>query len=109
MHKCGEERRRLAAEWAEFFAQQKLSKERAEREVERALQADAQREGTLISLAKVEPGRQPALSLQPSRLLLPQARQLSTGHSNSNPNSDNSSAVLLLHAHAQSPHHIPMT
>ncbi|CAK6438536.1 unnamed protein product [Pipistrellus nathusii] len=52
MHKCGEERRRLAAEWAEFFAQQKLSKERAEREVERALQADAQREGTLISLAK---------------------------------------------------------
>ncbi|XP_045428068.1 fas-binding factor 1 isoform X3 [Pipistrellus kuhlii] len=52
MHKCGEERRRLAAEWAEFFAQQKLSKERAEREAERALQADAQREGTLISLAK---------------------------------------------------------
>lgn len=52
MHKCGEERRRLAAEWAEFFAQQKLSKERAEREVERALQVDAQREGTLISLAK---------------------------------------------------------
>ena len=25
MHKCGEERRRLAAEWAEFYAQQKLS------------------------------------------------------------------------------------
>ncbi|XP_054987584.1 fas-binding factor 1 isoform X4 [Sorex araneus] len=53
MHKCGEERRRLAAEWAEFFAQQKLSKERAEREVERALQVDSQREGTLLSLAKV--------------------------------------------------------
>ncbi|XP_061000768.1 fas-binding factor 1 isoform X1 [Dama dama] len=52
MHKCGEERRRLAAEWAEFFAQQKLSKERAEREAERALQVDAQREGTLVSLAK---------------------------------------------------------
>ncbi|XP_065764648.1 fas-binding factor 1 isoform X3 [Muntiacus reevesi] len=52
MHKCGEERRRLAAEWAEFFEQQKLSKERAEREAERALQLDAQREGTLISLAK---------------------------------------------------------
>nr|XP_045014394.1 fas-binding factor 1 isoform X2 [Jaculus jaculus] len=52
MHKCGEERRRLAAEWAEYFTQQKLSKERAEREVERALQADAQREGTLLSLAK---------------------------------------------------------
>ncbi|XP_047562539.1 fas-binding factor 1 isoform X2 [Lutra lutra] len=52
MHKCGEERRRLAAEWAEFYAQQKLSKERAEREVERALQVDAQREGTLVTLAK---------------------------------------------------------
>ncbi|XP_023387482.1 fas-binding factor 1 isoform X2 [Pteropus vampyrus] len=52
MHKCGEEQRRLAAEWAEFFAQQKLSKERAEREAERALQVDAKREGTLVSLAK---------------------------------------------------------
>ncbi|XP_032472975.1 fas-binding factor 1 isoform X2 [Phocoena sinus] len=52
MHKCGEERRRLAAEWAEFCAQQKLSKERAERAVERALQVDTQREGTLVSLAK---------------------------------------------------------
>uniref|UniRef100_A0A2K6BBS1 Fas binding factor 1 n=1 Tax=Macaca nemestrina TaxID=9545 RepID=A0A2K6BBS1_MACNE len=52
MIKCGEERRRLAAEWAEFSAQQKLSKERAEREAERALQVDTQREGTLISLAK---------------------------------------------------------
>ncbi|XP_016067933.1 PREDICTED: fas-binding factor 1 [Miniopterus natalensis] len=52
MHKCGEERRRLAAEWAEFYAQQKLSKERAEREVERVLQVDTHREGTLISLAK---------------------------------------------------------
>ncbi|XP_022379007.1 fas-binding factor 1 isoform X3 [Enhydra lutris kenyoni] len=52
MHKCGEERRRLAAEWAEFYAQQKRSKERAEREVERALQADARREGTLVTLAR---------------------------------------------------------
>ncbi|XP_012588467.1 PREDICTED: fas-binding factor 1 isoform X2 [Condylura cristata] len=52
MHKCGEERRHLAAEWAEFYAQQKLSKERAEREAERAKQADSQREGTLIGLAK---------------------------------------------------------
>lgn len=56
MRKCGEEQRRLAAEWAEFFAQQKLSKERAEREAERALQADSKREGTLVSLAKVGPG-----------------------------------------------------
>uniref|UniRef100_A0A8C5YBX7 Fas binding factor 1 n=1 Tax=Microcebus murinus TaxID=30608 RepID=A0A8C5YBX7_MICMU len=52
MRKCGEERRRLAAEWAEFFAQQQLSKERAERQVERALQVDTQRESTLVSLAK---------------------------------------------------------
>ncbi|KAM5216492.1 fas-binding factor 1 isoform 1-T2 [Hipposideros larvatus] len=52
MHKCGEEQRRLAAEWAEFSAQQKLSKERAEREAERALQVDTQREGILVSLAK---------------------------------------------------------
>lgn len=55
MQKCGEERRRLAAEWAEFFTQQKLSKERAEREAERALQVDTRREGTLLSLAKVGP------------------------------------------------------
>ncbi|XP_036051674.1 LOW QUALITY PROTEIN: fas-binding factor 1 [Onychomys torridus] len=52
MHKCGEERRRLAAEWAEYFTQQKLSKERAEREAERAMHADSQREGTIISLTK---------------------------------------------------------
>ncbi|XP_049996302.1 fas-binding factor 1 isoform X2 [Alexandromys fortis] len=52
MNKCGEERRRLAAEWAEYFTQQKLSKERAEREAERALHADSQREGTIISLTK---------------------------------------------------------
>lgn len=55
MHKCGEEQRRLAVEWAEFSTQQKLSKERAEREMERALQVDTQREGTIISLAKVGP------------------------------------------------------
>ncbi|KAM8784458.1 fas-binding factor 1 [Rhynchonycteris naso] len=53
MLKCGEERRRLAAEWAEFVAQQKLSKDRAEREVERALQVDSYREDTLVNLAKV--------------------------------------------------------
>lgn len=52
MSKCAEERRRLAAEWADFFTQQKLSKEREAREVERALQADSQREGALVTLAK---------------------------------------------------------
>ncbi|XP_012658563.1 fas-binding factor 1 isoform X1 [Otolemur garnettii] len=57
MHKCGEERRRLATEWAEFFTQQQLSKERAERQVERALQVDTQRESTLVSLAKEQGGQ----------------------------------------------------
>ncbi|XP_072501848.1 fas-binding factor 1 isoform X3 [Notamacropus eugenii] len=52
MHKCAEEGRRLAAEWADFYAQQKLSKERAQREAEHVLQVDSQREGTIIRLAK---------------------------------------------------------
>lgn len=55
MSKCAEERRRLAAEWADYFTQQRLSKERAEREAERAMHADSQREGTIISLTKVGP------------------------------------------------------
>lgn len=77
MLKCGEERRRLAAEWADFSAQQKLSKERAEREAERALQVDTQREGTLVSLVKVGPrasrtvgARQPCPFLPGASLLL---------------------------------------
>ncbi|NXN12575.1 FBF1 factor, partial [Indicator maculatus] len=52
MQKCSEERRKLAAEWAEFHTQQQLSKERMERDMERALQMDSHREGTLMSLAK---------------------------------------------------------
>ncbi|NXG61876.1 FBF1 factor, partial [Hemiprocne comata] len=52
MQKCSEERRKLAAEWAEFHTQQQLSKERMERDVERARQVDSQREGTIVSLAK---------------------------------------------------------
>lgn len=70
MLKCGEERRRLAAEWAEFSTQQKLSKERAEREAERALKVDTQREGILVSLAKVGPGTTP---LPPSSALIGRA------------------------------------
>lgn len=53
MQKCSEERRKLAVEWAEFHTQQQLSKERMERDIDRALQLDSQREGTIISLAKV--------------------------------------------------------
>ncbi|XP_075626608.1 fas-binding factor 1 isoform X2 [Balearica regulorum gibbericeps] len=52
MQKCSEERRKLAAEWAEFHARQQLSKERMERDMDRALQMDSQREGTIMSLAK---------------------------------------------------------
>ncbi|XP_048820721.1 fas-binding factor 1 isoform X2 [Lagopus muta] len=52
MQKCSEERRKLAVEWAEFHTQQQLSKERMERDIDRALQLDSQREGTIISLAK---------------------------------------------------------
>lgn len=53
MQKCAEERRKLAAEWSELHTQQRLSKERTEREVDRALQIDSQREGAIMSLAKV--------------------------------------------------------
>ncbi|OXB81126.1 UNVERIFIED_CONTAM: hypothetical protein H355_005056, partial [Colinus virginianus] len=52
MQKCSEERRKLAVEWAEFHTQQQLSKERIERDIDRALQLDSQREGTIMSLAK---------------------------------------------------------
>ncbi|NXE12851.1 FBF1 factor, partial [Lophotis ruficrista] len=52
MQKCSEERRKLAVEWAEFRTQQQLSKEQVERSMDRALQMDSQREGTLLSLAK---------------------------------------------------------
>ncbi|KFV58259.1 Fas-binding factor 1, partial [Gavia stellata] len=52
MQKCSEERRKLAAEWAEFHTQQQLSKERMERDMDRALQMDSRREVTIMSLAK---------------------------------------------------------
>ncbi|KAM8945866.1 fas-binding factor 1 [Pelodytes ibericus] len=52
MKRCAEERRKLAAEWSEFHTQQKLSKERVEKEVNRALMVETQREGAIVSLAK---------------------------------------------------------
>ncbi|XP_066469876.1 fas-binding factor 1 isoform X2 [Tiliqua scincoides] len=52
MQKCAEERHKLATEWSEFHVQQRLNKERTEREVDRALQIDSQREGAIMSLAK---------------------------------------------------------
>ncbi|XP_069807856.1 fas-binding factor 1 isoform X2 [Dendropsophus ebraccatus] len=52
MTRCEEERKKLAAEWSEFHTQQKLSKERAEKDVSRAVMAESQRESAIISLAK---------------------------------------------------------
>uniref|UniRef100_A0A8B9RT89 Fas binding factor 1 n=1 Tax=Accipiter nisus TaxID=211598 RepID=A0A8B9RT89_9AVES len=52
MQKCSEERRKLAAEWAEFHTRQQLSKEWMERDMDRVLQLDSQREGTIMTLAK---------------------------------------------------------
>lgn len=53
MQHCTEERRKLAAEWAQFHTQEKQRQERAEREASKALERDAQREGSIISLAQV--------------------------------------------------------
>ncbi|KAL2101019.1 hypothetical protein ACEWY4_002780 [Coilia grayii] len=52
MQRCAEERRKLAAEWTQFHAQEKLRQERVEREASRALERDAHREGSIISLAQ---------------------------------------------------------
>uniref|UniRef100_A0A8C5R9L8 Fas binding factor 1 n=1 Tax=Leptobrachium leishanense TaxID=445787 RepID=A0A8C5R9L8_9ANUR len=52
MRRCAEERQKLAVEWSEFHTQHKLSKEQVERDANRALMLETQREGTIISLAK---------------------------------------------------------
>ncbi|CAN2391846.1 factor 1, partial [Pristimantis euphronides] len=52
MTRCEEERKKLAAEWSEFHTQHKLSKDRAEKDVSRAIMAESQRECAIISLAK---------------------------------------------------------
>ncbi|XP_040433985.1 fas-binding factor 1 homolog [Falco naumanni] len=52
MQKCSQEQRKLAAEWAEFHTQQQLRKEQMERNMDRALKMDSQREGTIMSLAE---------------------------------------------------------
>ncbi|MEQ2215529.1 hypothetical protein XENOCAPTIV_002223 [Xenoophorus captivus] len=49
MQQCTEERRKLAAEWAHFRAQEKQRQDRAEREVNSLLE---RREGSIISLAQ---------------------------------------------------------
>ncbi|XP_041431871.1 fas-binding factor 1 homolog isoform X3 [Xenopus laevis] len=65
MSRCAEERRKLAAEWSDFHNQQKLSKERAEKEANRAIMAETQREGVIINLAK----EQADLKIKASELL----------------------------------------
>ncbi|KAJ0058382.1 hypothetical protein NL108_013876 [Boleophthalmus pectinirostris] len=49
MQHCAEERRRLAAEWASFHAQEKQRHDRAQREVSSLLE---RREGSIISMAQ---------------------------------------------------------
>lgn len=50
MQHCADERRKLAAEWADFRTQEKQRHQRAEREVGSLLE---KREGSIISLAQV--------------------------------------------------------
>lgn len=50
MQRCAEERRKLAADWAHFHAQEKQRHERAEREASSLLE---KREGSILSLAQV--------------------------------------------------------
>uniref|UniRef100_A0A8C2JVX1 Fas binding factor 1 n=1 Tax=Cyprinus carpio TaxID=7962 RepID=A0A8C2JVX1_CYPCA len=52
MQHCAEERRKLAAEWSRFHSQEKLRQERVEREASRAMERDAHREGSIISMAQ---------------------------------------------------------
>ncbi|XP_035603809.1 fas-binding factor 1 homolog isoform X7 [Oncorhynchus keta] len=52
MQRCAEERRKLASEWTQFHTQEKQRQDRAEREASRALERDAHREGSIISMAQ---------------------------------------------------------
>ncbi|XP_057201197.1 fas-binding factor 1 homolog isoform X3 [Triplophysa rosa] len=52
MQHCAEERRKLAAEWTRFHTQEKTRQERVEKEASRALERDAQREGSIINMAQ---------------------------------------------------------
>lgn len=49
MQRCAEERRKLAAEWTQFHTQEKQRQDRA---ASRALERDAHREGSIISMAQ---------------------------------------------------------
>ncbi|XP_066530390.1 fas-binding factor 1 homolog isoform X2 [Hoplias malabaricus] len=52
MQCCAEERRKLAAEWTQFHTQEKVRQERMEREASRAIEREAHREGSIISIAQ---------------------------------------------------------
>ncbi|XP_072531239.1 fas-binding factor 1 homolog [Salminus brasiliensis] len=52
MQRCAEERRKLAAEWTQFHTQEKVRQDRAEREASRAMEREAHREGSIISIAQ---------------------------------------------------------
>ncbi len=53
MQHCAEERRKLAADWSRFHTQEKQRQERVEREASRAIERDANREGSIFSMAQV--------------------------------------------------------
>ncbi|NXT17975.1 FBF1 factor, partial [Syrrhaptes paradoxus] len=72
MQKCSEEQRKLMAEWAELHTQQRLRKERIEGDMDRTLQRDSQREGSILSLAKEQAelkSRSHALEAQKEQLV----------------------------------------
>ncbi|XP_056608327.1 fas-binding factor 1 homolog isoform X2 [Triplophysa dalaica] len=83
MQHCAEERRKLAAEWTRFHTQEKMRQERVEKEASRALERDAQREGSIINMAqeqaelKLRAGelKQKEESLQRERESLEKTRQ----------------------------------
>ncbi|XP_039546950.1 fas-binding factor 1 homolog [Pimephales promelas] len=52
MTHCAEERRKLAAEWSRFHTQEMLRQERVEREASRLMERDANREGSILSMAQ---------------------------------------------------------
>ncbi|XP_056143634.1 fas-binding factor 1 homolog [Lampris incognitus] len=52
MQHCAEERRKLAAEWSQFHSQEKQRLEMAEREASRAMERDAHRQNSIISMAQ---------------------------------------------------------
>ena len=56
MTRCGEERRKMAAEWAQLHAAEKTRQEQEERRAGRHLERDAHAHSNIISIAQVGKG-----------------------------------------------------